>query len=50
MIKALPRIDSKVILSDAEQITDLMIDHNIGVTPVASSEIKRVDTDYYTEE
>jgi restriction system protein len=44
------RIDSKVVLIDGEQMAKLMIDYNIGVTTVASYELKRVDSDYFTEE
>ena len=43
-------IDSKVVLIGGEELVALMIDHNIGVTPVASYEIKRVDADYFTGE
>jgi restriction system protein len=43
-------IDSKIVLIGGEELVALMIDHNIGVTPVASYEIKRVDTDYFTGE
>jgi restriction system protein len=43
-------IDSKIVLIGGEELVALMIDHNIGVTPVASYDIKRVDTDYFTEE
>ena len=43
-------IDSKIVSIGAEELVALMIDHNIGVTPVASYEIKRVDTDYFTGE
>jgi restriction system protein len=28
----------------------LMVDHGLGVTAVASYEIKKIDTDYFTEE
>ena len=43
-------IDSKIVLIGGEELVALMIDHNIGVTPVAAYEIKRVDTDYFTGE
>jgi restriction system protein len=43
-------IDSKIVLIGGEELVTLMIDHNIGVTPVASYDIKRVDTDYFAEE
>jgi restriction system protein len=42
------RIDSKIILIDGDQLAQMLIDHNIGVTPVANYEIKRVDSDYFT--
>ncbi len=44
------RIDSKIILIDGEQLAQMLIDYNIGVAHVASYEIKRVDSDYFTEQ
>jgi len=44
------RIDNKIVLIDGEQLAQMLIDHNIGVAPVASYEIKRVDSDYFTEQ
>jgi hypothetical protein len=32
------------------QLARMMIDHNVGVTPVQAYEVKRIDTDYFTEE
>ncbi len=43
------RIDSKIILIDGEQLAQLMIDHNIGVSSISTYEIKRVDSDYFTD-
>ena len=43
-------IESKIVLIGGTELVALMIDHNIGVTPVASYEIKRIDTDYFTGE
>lgn len=43
-------IESKIVLIGGEELVALMIDHNIGVTPMASYEIKRIDTDYFTGE
>ena len=43
------KIDSKIVLIDGEQLAQLMIDHNVGVTSVASFETKRVDSDYFIE-
>ncbi|HLE63513.1 MAG TPA: restriction endonuclease [Pyrinomonadaceae bacterium] len=44
------RIDSKIVLIDGEQLAQMLIDHNIGVSPIANYEIKRVDSDYFTEQ
>jgi restriction system protein len=43
-------IDPKVVLIDGQQLAGLMIDFNVGVSPVASYEIKRIDSDYFGEE
>jgi restriction system protein len=43
-------IDPRVVLIDGPTLADYMIDHNLGVTPRAAYEIKRIDTDYFTEE
>lgn len=40
-------IAHKVILIDGEMLTQLMIEHNVGVTKVSSYEIKKIDTDYF---
>ena len=43
------RIDTRVVLIDGERLTDLMIDHGVGVSPLTTYEIKRVDSDYFGE-
>lgn len=43
------RINSKIVLINGETLAQLMIDHNVGVSSVASYEIKKIDSDYYTE-
>jgi restriction system protein len=43
-------IETKIILIDGEQLTQLMIDHNIGVSPSVTYETKKIDVDYFTEE
>ena len=43
-------IDSKIILIDGEQLAQFMIDSNVGVSPVAVYEVKRIDSDYFTDE
>jgi restriction system protein len=42
-------IDVKVVLLDGIQIANLMIDSGVGVTPVASYVVKRLDSDYFDE-
>lgn len=44
------RIESKIVLIDGQQLAQLMIDFNLGVAPEASYEIKRIDSDYFTDE
>lgn len=43
-------IDNKIVLIDGTELATLMIDHGIGVTKVATYEIRRIDTDYFTVE
>lgn len=41
-------INNKIILIDGEELAKLMIDYNVGVSVVATYELKQVDTDYFT--
>lgn len=43
------KITSKIVLIDGEQLSQLMIDHNVGVALVASYETKKIDSDYFIE-
>ena len=43
------KIDKKIVLIDGEQLAQLMIEHGIGVTEVASFTVKKVDSDYFGE-
>lgn len=43
-------IDIKIILIDGDRLTELMIDHGVGVSTVQTLELKRIDQDYFTEE
>lgn len=43
-------INSKIILIDGERLAQLMVDHNVGVTPIGVYELKKVDTDYFEGE
>lgn len=40
-------LDAKIILIDGERLAELMVEYNIGVTPIAKYEIKKIDTDYF---
>lgn len=44
------KIDSKIILIDGEQLAQLMIDFNVGVSVEKIFEIKKIDSDYFAEE
>ena len=44
------RSTKKVVLIDGQQLTEYMIDHNIGVATSKIYELKRVDSDYFAEE
>jgi restriction system protein len=43
------KIDNKIVLIDGEELAELMIDHSLGVSPMASYEVKKIDTDYFAE-
>jgi restriction system protein len=42
-------IDSKIILIDGPRLAKLMFDHGIGVSSVSTYEVKRIDSDYFTD-
>lgn len=42
-----PRSDVKVVLIDGEQLTELMIDYDVGVNTSDKYEIKRIDMDFF---
>lgn len=43
-------IDPKVILIDGRELAEHMIDFNLGTSKAVTYEIKRIDSDYFTEE
>lgn len=49
-IEYVKRVDPKVILIEGEQLANLMIDYDVGVTKSTSYEIKKIDSDYFNEE
>ena len=43
-------IDAKIILLDGKQLTELMIENNLGVSTQDVYTIKRIDSDYFEED
>jgi restriction system protein len=43
------RIDTKVVLIDGKQLSNLMMDFDVGVAPSAAYVVKRIDSDYFEE-
>jgi len=43
------RIDSKIVLINGQTLAQHMIDHSVGVSTVASYEVKKIDSDYFLE-
>lgn len=44
------RIDSKIVLIDGSALAKHMIDHSVGVSTTRSYEVKKIDSDYFSEE
>jgi restriction system protein len=44
------RIEKKIILIDGEQLANLSIEFGIGVEPITSYKVQRIDADYFEEE
>jgi restriction system protein len=42
-------IDSKIILIDGVRLAEFMIDHGVSITTQTIYEIKKIDSDYFTE-
>lgn len=40
----------KVVLMDGERLADLMIEHDLGVSVAATYHLKRIDSDFFSEE
>ena len=43
------QIGSKIVLIDGDQITGLMIEHDVGVSTVSLYPLKKIDSDYFEE-
>lgn len=48
-IEYVKNIDIKVVLLDGKQLSELMIDFDVGVNATASYQLKRIDLDYFEE-
>jgi len=44
------QIDPKVVLIDGTDLVQLMIDYNVGVSAIATYDVKKVDTDFFIED
>ncbi|MHB1756775.1 MAG: restriction endonuclease [Leptospirillum sp.] len=42
-------LENKIVLIDGAQLVDLMIDFNVGVSPLGIYETKKIDLDYFEE-
>lgn len=43
------QIGSKIVLIDGEQLTNLMIENDVGISTVSLYPVKKIDTDYFDE-
>jgi restriction endonuclease Mrr len=43
------QIGSKIVLINGEQLSHLMVDHDVGVSTVSLYPVKKIDTDYFDE-
>ena len=43
-------IEKRIVLVDGEKLAEYMMDYGIGVADVASYTVKRIDSDYFSEE
>lgn len=43
-------IESRIVLIDGERLARLMVDFNVGVSTVGVYEVKKIDTDYFSDE
>ncbi|MDQ8153612.1 MAG: restriction endonuclease [Gemmatimonadota bacterium] len=41
------QIGKKIVLIDGEQLANLMVEHNLGISVVTTYDVKKVDSDYF---
>lgn len=44
------KVNSKIVLIDGPSLAELMIDFGLGVSPINTYEIKRIDSDFFAED
>jgi restriction system protein len=44
------QMEKKIVLIDGEQLSEMMIDHDVGVSVGETYAVKRIDSDYFSEE
>jgi restriction system protein len=44
------RIEKKIVLIDGQQLAEMMIKYNLGVSVKSTYQVKNIDTDYFNEE
>lgn len=49
-LEAVNGLDMKIVLIDGQQLAELMIEHNLGVTRKEVYEVKQIDNDYFNED
>lgn len=43
-------LQQRIVLIDGERLAELMIEHGLGVSTVATYEIKRIDSDFFADD
>ena len=49
-IRWLQQVSGSIVLIDGQQLAELMVEHGVGVTPMRTYILKRIDNDYFDEE
>jgi restriction system protein len=49
-LEYIPRNETKIVLVDGDQLSQYMIDFNLGISTISTYEIKKIDSDYFEEE
>ena len=43
------QVEYRIILINGDQLADLMIEYNVGLTPINEYQVKKIDFDYFEE-